>query len=155
MSKIDDLEKRLEYVENLMAIQDLHRRYIYLVNGHEWDKVINECFTEDATADIGRHGLHKGRAEITGLFKVKIAKVNEKWNGGHFVTQPLISINGDKATGCWMMYICSFDAEMALGPTTLWIQGKHDCKYVKQDGKWKISALKFLRPWPKPLVYEK
>lgn len=149
MSNIEMLEKRLQNMENLEAIKALHRRYMYLVNSHQWDEVI-ECFTPDATADIGMHGSHTGRAELTELFKVKIDKVNEKWNGGHFVTQPLISTEGNTAKGCWMLYICVFDAEMASGPTLRWIQGKHDCDYLKCGEEWKINFIKYTRPWPEP-----
>jgi hypothetical protein len=149
MPKIEEIEKRLNDMENLEAVKDLHRRYMYLVNSQKWDEVIG-CFTKDATADIGMHGSHKGVAELSELFKIKIAKVNEKWNGGHFVTQPIISVDGDKAKGYWILYICVFDAEVAAGPTLRWIQGRHDCEYIKQDGNWKISYIKYTRPWPQP-----
>ena len=149
MLKIEELEKRLENLESQETIRDLHRKYIYCVNSQNWDAVI-ECFTPDATADIGMHGSHQGKEELSLLFKSKIAKVNEKWNGGHFVTQPIISADGSKATGYWMLYICVFDAEMASGPTLRWIQGRHDCEYVKLNREWKIQYIKYTRPWPEP-----
>ena len=58
MTNIEDLERRLERLENLEAIRELHRKYIYFVNNQQWDDVIH-CFTPDATVDIARHGLHK------------------------------------------------------------------------------------------------
>jgi len=70
MSKIEEIEKRLGDMENLEAVKDLHRRYMYLVNSQKWDEVI-DCFTQDATADIGMHGSHKGVAELSDLFKIK------------------------------------------------------------------------------------
>jgi ketosteroid isomerase-like protein len=147
VSKRDELEKRIEKIENLEALKNLHRQYIYYVNSQQWDKVI-DCFTEDAIADIGMHGSHKGTAELTELFTIKIARVNEKWNGGHFVTQPIVSVEGDTAKGCWMLYICVFDAETVSGQTLKWIQGRHDCEYIKRQGQWKISYIKYTRPWP-------
>jgi hypothetical protein len=149
MMEMEKILKRIEAIEDLEAIKNLHRRYLFYVNGHQWDNVLG-CFTENATADIGMHGSHQGPEELEDLFKNKIAKVNEKWNGGHFVTQPIISANGATATGYWMMYICVFDAEMAAGPTLKWIQGRHDCEYVKQHGEWKIKFIKYTRPWPEP-----
>jgi len=97
MTKIEELEKRLENLESQDAIRDLHRKYIYYVNSQKWDEVI-DCFTQDATADIGMHGSHQGKEELSVLFKSKIAKVNEKWNGSHFVLQTIISTDGSKAT---------------------------------------------------------
>ena len=128
MSELHNILKRIENIENLEALKDLHRRYMYYVNSHQWDDVL-DCFTDDAVADIGMHGYHQGKDELSELFKVKIAKVNEKWNGGHFVTQPIISVDGNNATGFWMLYICV---------------------YVKIDGRWKIKDIKYTRPWPDP-----
>ena len=149
MSELAEIVKRIENIENVEAIKNLHRRYMHYVNSHEWDEVLG-CFTKDAIADIGMHGAHKGAEELEALFRIKIAKVNEKWNAGHFVTQPIISASGITATGFWMMYICVFDAEMAAGPTLKWVQGRHDCEYLKQDGEWKIKYIKYTRPWPEP-----
>ncbi|SHO43888.1 nuclear transport factor 2 family protein [Desulfopila aestuarii] len=149
MSHTTELEKRIQRIEDLEAIKNLHRTYIYHVNAQEWDDVL-DCITEDGTVDLALHGSHTGSAELAELFKVKVAKVNEKWNGGHFVTQPVITVDGDKASGFWMLYIIVFDAETVVGPTLRWIQGRHDCEYVKQDGRWKIKYVKFSRPWPEP-----
>lgn len=149
MEEMAEIVKRIEDIETLEAIKNLHRLYMYYVNSHEWDNVL-KCFTEDATADIGMHGMHRGADELEDLFKNKINKVNEKWNGGHFVTQPIISTNGTSATAFWMLYICVFDAEMTAGPVLKWIQGRHDCEYVKQGEEWKIKYIKYTSPWPKP-----
>lgn len=147
---LKDLEKRMKAFEDLEEIKKLHRQYAYFLNAHQWDEMI-DCFTEDAMADIGIHGPHKGRKEITELFKIKIAKKNEKWRSTHFVTQPIISVEGDKATGYWAVYIFGFIENTPSGPMYQWYQGRHDCEYVKVDGKWKFSYIKYTSPWPKQL----
>lgn len=147
MARLNDLEKRIKAFEDLEEIKKLHRHYVFLLNAHQWDEMIS-LFTEDGIADIGHHGLHKGKKELSELFKVKIAKRNEKWNGGHFVTQPIISVDGDKASGYWVLYIFVFNGDTPNGPSYTWIQGRHDCEYVKVDGKWKFNYIKFTRPWP-------
>jgi ketosteroid isomerase-like protein len=147
---LEDLEKRMRAFEDIEEIKKLHRQYAYWLNAHQWDEMI-DCFTEDALADIGQHGPHKGRKEITELFKVKIAKVNENWNSGHFVTEPIISVEGDRATGSWILYIFVFHGNKPNEPAYTWFQGRHDCEYVKINGKWKYKYIKFTAPWPEQI----
>jgi hypothetical protein len=144
---LEELEKKVKELDDIENIKKLHRQYIYLLNSHKWEEIVN-CFTDDGIADIGRHGLHKGREELSILFGIKIAKVNENWHGAHFVTQPIIFIEGDKATGYWMLYIFVFEGASSTGPIYRWLQGRHDCEYIKENGEWKIRALKYTRPWP-------
>ena len=69
--KTNDSEKRLQRLEDIQAIKDLHREYVYWVNECDWDKVIG-CFTEDCEVNIGRWGLRKGKASLPKLFKQDI-----------------------------------------------------------------------------------
>lgn len=131
-------------MEDIEAIRDLHYEYIFMLNNRQWDDII-DCFAEDATANIGNHGLRKGKAEITRLFKERISKINAgNDRDAHFVVQPVISVDGDRAKGHWLMYI--FINDPAVG--VRYVQGRHDCEYVKVDGKWKFQVVKYTRPWP-------
>ena len=135
-----ELEKRLKKIEDLEDIKKLHRQYVYWINSHQWDEMV-DCFTEDAVINIGKHGLRKGKDEIKKLFKVDVAKVNEKWDGCHFVTQPIVDIDGEKATGKWFLCICIFDVNSPTKSPLGWGHGRYDCEYVKVDGQWKFSSL--------------
>jgi hypothetical protein len=98
-------EKILRKLEDIQEKIDLHREYVYWVNSYEWDKVI-DCFTEDCSANIGRWGLRKGKASLYKLFKENIGHNNlGKDRDGHFAIQPFINVDGDKATGHWMLNI--------------------------------------------------
>jgi ketosteroid isomerase-like protein len=141
------MEKRLRRLEDIQEIKDLHREYIYWVNNCEWDKVI-DCFTDDASANIGKHGLRKGKGELNKLFKVDIQNNNQgKGRDGHFAIQPVLSVAGDKATGHWLMYVMVSDP--ATGHALRWSHGRHDAEYARVDGKWKISSIVWTNPWPK------
>jgi len=137
---LEELEKRVQVLEDIEEIKNLHREYVFGLASQQWDDML-DCFAEDAIADIFRWGLRKGKAEIEDLFK-------NTFNGrilpthGHFAAQPVISVEGDRAKGRWILYL--FFAE----PSVTWVQGRHDCEYIKVDGKWKFSYLKFTRPWP-------
>jgi len=137
---LEELEKRIRVLEDIEEIKQLHRKYTYALGSQQWDDML-DCFTEDATADIWRWGLRKGKAEIADLFK-NVFNGRIQPTHGHLVSQPVISVDGDRAKGYWLLYLHFAE------PSVSWIQGRHDCEYVRVDGKWKISSLKFTRPWP-------
>ena len=137
---LEDMEKRLGVLEDIEAIKSMHREYAFALAGQQWDDML-DCFADDAVADIWQWGLRTGRKEIEELFK-------EGFQGrilpthGHLVAEPVITVDGDKAGGHWILFLFFPEPDMR------WIQGRHDCRYVKVDGKWKFSYLKFTRPWP-------
>ena len=137
---LEDLEKRITVLEDIEEIKQLHRKYTYALGSQQWDDML-DCFTEDALVDIWTHGLRKGKKEIEELFKKRFATFIQPTHG-HSVFQPVISVEGDRATGYWLLYLHFAE------PSVSWIQGRHDCEYVRVNGKWKISWLKFTRPWP-------
>jgi ketosteroid isomerase-like protein len=143
---LKEMEKRLRTLEDTEAIKELHRQYVYWINSRDWDEILN-CFTDDAWVHIGGRPLHRGKKELEKLFKIDIAKQNEKTNGCHFVMQPIISVDGNRATGSWFMCIV-FAINLPTGPTLAWRQGRHDCEYIKLDGKWKFNSVKFTNTAP-------
>ena len=142
-----ELEKRIKILEDAKAIEDLQNQYIYWLINRQWDEVI-DCFTEDATANVYNHGLRKGKADITNMFKEEMSKVNwGKGRDGHFLVQPIVSVNNGQAEAQWLLFILVSDP--VTGKAQQWLCGRYENKYIKVDGKWKISALKWTYPWPR------
>jgi len=139
---LEGLEKKVKVIEDTEAIKQLHREYIYYLCNLEWGKML-DCFAEGATADIGEHGLCRGKEEISGLFRNVLANMITK-RDGHMVGQPVITVEGDRAKGYWILYL--FFQE----PSVRWMQGRQDCEYIRVNGKWKFSSVKFTNPWPAP-----
>lgn len=139
---LEELEKRVGVLEDIEAIKQLHIEYIYLLCDLQWD-VMLDFFAEDATLDLMDQGVRRGKKEISGVFHNILAKMIKRTDG-HFVGQPVISVEGDKAKGHWILYL--FFAE----PEVRWMQGRQDCQYVKIDGAWKFSSVRFTSPWPVP-----
>ncbi|TES83905.1 MAG: nuclear transport factor 2 family protein [Dehalococcoidia bacterium] len=137
---LEELEKRVKVLEDIEAIKKLHINYVYLLCNLQWDDMV-ECFAEDATMELLDQGVCKGKKEISGVFHNVLAKMIKR-NDGHFVGQPIISVEGDKAKGHWILYL--FFAE----PEVRWLQGRQDCEYVRVKGEWKFSSVKFTAPWP-------
>jgi hypothetical protein len=59
---------------------------------------------------------------------------------------PVITVDGDHAKGHWMLYI--FIADPATGVVSRFLQGRYDCEYTRENGKWKFSKLVWTNPWP-------
>ena len=136
---LEELEKRIRVLEDIEAIEKLHRKYVFCLSSREWDDLL-DCFAEDATADIWKHGLRRGKKEITELVYTVFDQLEK--TPGHLACQPVISVEGDRASGYWILYLFPHREQMT------WMQGRHDCEYVRINGEWKFSSVKFTRPWP-------
>jgi hypothetical protein len=146
-----EMEKKIREFEDIEEIKKLHVRYVYWLNDRKWDEILNS-FIDDAWVHIEKRPMTRGKEELTKLFKEKIAGNNAKTNGCHFVMQPIIDVDGDKATGTWFMCIV-FAVDSPTGPTLAWRQGRHDCEYVKVDGQWKYKSIKFTNTAPEQVKW--
>jgi hypothetical protein len=139
---LEELSKRLKALEDAEAIKTLHREYLFYISNLEIEKAL-ECFAKDIVTDIAQYGQRRGKAEVGKFFREVIRDNVFRSRDGHFTGQPVISVEGDRAKGHWMFY--RFVPEPS---PQRWVQGRYDCEYVKEDGRWKFSLLKMTRPWP-------
>ena len=152
-----DLEKRLSAMEDAEQIRELQTNYIYWLSNREWSKIV-DCFAENGSVQIESNPKRKGKKEIEEYFKRLTTDYDMFQEGGRILSQPVISVNGEKARGYWAMaqfryYFKTSSQEVSLfGPG---LQGRYDVKYVKENGKWKFADMKYDRPWPKNPTYGK
>jgi ketosteroid isomerase-like protein len=131
------IETRIQTLEDLEAIKQLQYRYKNAFMQARWDEVI-DCFSEDATLDIKPDGTNvgKGMAEVKRQFgNMAKAHVGSETD---FMYHPIISVNGNKAGGTWMVT----DTMHIKNQGEQYIYGIYTVEYVKVDGKWKISLLR-------------
>jgi ketosteroid isomerase-like protein len=136
---LEDLEKRIQAIEDAEEIKKLHQKYINLMDNLEYEDVL-DLFTEDASVEVRNLGIKKGRNELREIYIDVLAKKrgSERFDG-HMAVQPDITVSGDTAKGTWLIY-------MLFGkPDIQWVQGRNECEYKKLNGEWKISRLKFTR----------
>ena len=135
----EELEKRVQAIEDLESIKKLHQHYINLMDNLRYQEVL-DLFTEDATVEVRNSGVKRGRKEMSEIYIDILAK-HRGTNRfeGHMAIEPDITVNGDTAEGTWLIYM------LFSRPTIQWIQGVNECQYKKEGGKWKISKLKFTR----------
>ena len=147
---LEELEKDVKALEDIVEIENMHREYVTWLNSEQWDLII-DFFSKTAITEMGPYGVQKGKGEIAKLFGEVLAKGKQPM-GRQIVDQPVITVEGDSAKGYWVVYRF-FDVASTPAPATQvvkWEQGRHDCEYVREDGKWKFSYLKWTLLWPDP-----
>jgi ketosteroid isomerase-like protein len=136
---LDEIEKRLQAIEDGESIKKLHQHYINLMDNLQYAAVL-DLFTADATVEIRNSGIKRGRQEISELYIDGLAKRRGTTRlEGHMAVEPDITVDGENASGTWLIYM------LFSQPTVQWVQGKNECEYRKVNGTWKISRLKFTR----------
>jgi ketosteroid isomerase-like protein len=153
-NKIKMLEKilgeqqlQIRRFQDIQELQELHSNYAYLLLARDWEKIV-DLFTDDAVAILHGRGHFRGKAEIIDIFK-NIVQHNSKGKGrdSHVAVQPVIHVDGDKATAQWLMFVISTDP--ATNHETIIQHGRHEMEYVRIKGKWKIKYMLFTSPWPR------
>jgi ketosteroid isomerase-like protein len=131
---LKEMEKRLQALEDLEEIKKLDRKYISYLDNLEFEKVL-DLFTEDAVAEVRDSGPRRGKKEIAEIYLGVLAKRTTR-KDGHMVGQPDITVEGNKAKVVYILF---------SEPSIQWVQGRNDCEYVKENGQWKFSKVKFTR----------
>lgn len=136
---LENLEKRIQALEDAEEIKKLHQHYMNLMDNLEYEEVL-DLFTEDASVEVRNLGVKKGRDQLREIYINVLAKNrgSERFDG-HMAVQPDITVSGDTAKGTWLIYM------LFSKPTIQWVQGRNECEYKKINGEWKISKLKFTR----------
>jgi len=143
---LEELEKRVRAIEDIEEIKIMHRDYMSCLDNIQFEKAL-DYFTEDAEVEVRFSGVMKGKANFSKIYLGTLAQRKER-HDGHLVGQPVITVDGDTARGHWIVYM------FFSVPTIEWVQGRHDCEYVRVNGEWKFSKLKFARTLAsKPELY--
>mgnify|MGYP001445870207 FL=1 len=133
------LEERVQRLEDIESIKQLKVRYSHICDDdHNPDKIAS-LFVEDGIWESPDFGLAKGHAEIESLFQnfKKMFSFSQ-----HNMMNPLISVDGDFATGTW--YI--------MGPWDIrsenenkWFALRYDDDYVRVENGWKYKHLRVIQ----------
>lgn len=155
---LEELERRVKTLEDINEIQKLQVHYVNCLTTASWPEVF-ECFSEDGVVDFPQ-GIARGKEEIKTIFRDVVAAMHVGLEG-NFVVHPIVAVDGDRATGSWLLYIqfCrprdlpSDFTDLIGGETPDWMQGFYEMEYVRENGHWKISLLKWRRRLlsPRPL----
>lgn len=151
---LKELEERIRRLEDIQDIKNLQARFQFYLGMLDADKIV-ECFARKeagVSCEIGDRGVYLGIKQIRELFQ-SMQKVFKEKPGkmGHIMDMnSVIEVDkgGKTAVGLWYGF-----GPLSLPETTdpdkrdltaMWIFGKYDMKYIKEDGKWKFLNFRFV-----------
>lgn len=103
-----------------------------------------DLFCDDAVLDLGSIGKAEGREEIAALFE-RISQSIPPASRMHAVSNPIIEIEGDRATGEWVAQI--YRMPEPGGTPVLGILGYYRDVYRRTADGWRFSSLKLEPVW--------
>ena len=118
-------------VDDTHAIRRLKHEYCFAIdagNYEEWAALFTEngrFIRDDGSTYEGADELYEFANE---LFDAAFDRV------AHLVTNPVIDVDGDEATGQWYLFLLFQDSDDNVG----WRQAKYNDQYRKVDGAWRI-----------------
>ena len=130
----NDLEKTVQRLADIEDIKQLKARYASACDDDYNPDKLAPLFAEDAIWDGSLMGYAEGREGIRQFFGAASSLVPF---AVHQVSNPLIEIDGDTATGQWFLW-----QPMILGEQALWLSAVYEDKYVRHEGQWLIQHIK-------------
>jgi hypothetical protein len=129
------LAQRVALLEDERAVIRLQTAYGYYVDKAQWDEAA-DLFAADATLEIAGRGLYRGQERIRAYLKW-LPALMEGTLFNHMQLQPLITLEGDQASGRWraIMEVAIRDQVDLVGEAT------YENRYVREQGVWKIARL--------------
>ena len=130
------LEERIQALEDIESIKKLKGLYCtYCDDSYDADRIAG-LFVEDGIWDGGIRGKAEGREAIRDFFVRAPQRLSF---AVHMVMNPIIDVDGDRATGIWYLFqACTY----AEGERAVWGSARYDEEYVRADGSWMFKTLR-------------
>lgn len=143
MTTIESRLQRLADLEDLRRLKFTYARLVDKMPGEhtqEDEDALANVFTENAVADFGaRLGRIEGRAALRKLFTQSLP-ASRNWFM-HFVTNPLLDVHGDRATGQWMVLAYTQSRDTKIQSVVL---GRYQDEYVRTRAGWQVIRQTFV-----------
>lgn len=132
-----NLEQRIRRLEDIEALKLLKSQYAECCDEAYDPDRLALLFTQDAIWDGEVLGRYEGREAIRAFFAAA-SKVMPF--AIHHVTNPALEIDGDRAYGRWHLWQ---PCVHVAGETALWIAGRYQDEYRREDGVWRFAKVSF------------
>lgn len=145
MTKLEARLRALEDIEEIRTLRYWYGHHSNLVDGRGGDvDAFSALFCDDAEWAIG-FGTFRGRAAIKAGLQ---AAFKQEWLSVlHFMLNPLITVNGDRAHGTWSGL---FPFISKRNPRPVWGAVIYHDDYVRTDQGWKFQSIRIDRVFQSP-----
>lgn len=134
-----DLEARIQRLEDIESIKALKALYCLHCDDNYNVDGLASVFTEDALWDGGNtFGVANGRDAIRRHFEGASKRVSI---ARHQVMNPIIEVDGDEATGHWLLFQPCTNAGPD-GNEAVWLAATYADRYRRDGDGWLISETK-------------
>ncbi len=147
---MNDLEKRIQTLEDIESIKKLKMLYCYYSdaalsqNQGQYDELVS-LFTDDARIEFIGFGVWNGKDEVKKFFTETVFPL---WSyHSHMVMNPIIEVNVNRANGNWY---CLALSTTRNGNRAVWVHGKYEEEYVKVAGQWMWKSITFIPDFYSP-----
>ncbi len=136
------VEERIRILEDIESIKKLKASYCYWVDAgtagdaSQMDELVAHFTDDEPWADFGPFGVHKGKEAVAAFFKDVV--VSTLSYSAHMVCNPIIEVDGSKATGKWYVDV---PCTLRGAERPLWLQAQYEEEYVKEGGDWKWKSI--------------
>ena len=128
-----DQNKQLQWLVDIEEIKQLKARYAAACDNDYEPDTIAELFAHDAIWDGGMMGFAETQAGIREFFANASNLVGFAVHG---LSNPIIEISGDSATGQWYL---TQPMTMKGSNSAYWFIAKYDDKYIRTADGWKFQ----------------
>lgn len=136
----ETLEQRLDRLESIEAIKQLKARYCAGCDDDHNPDTLAKLFHDDGVWEATSNGRYEGIDAIRGFFADLRASGRIR-NSAHHAINPIIEVDGDRATGHWRL-IMLYTANLPDGGVQyLRIIGWYRETYRRVAGEWRFQTL--------------
>jgi len=134
------VEERIQVLEDIEDIRKLKARYCAGCDDDHNPETLAALWTEDGSWEATGMGKWEGRARVKEFMTIMRTSGRLR-NSAHNVFNPIINVDGDRATGHWRLLMLYTGNVPDGGVQFFRIIGWYKEEYVRQDGTWLFQSL--------------
>lgn len=140
LERLERLERRVRYLEDVLAIEKLQSKYAHYLFTQRYGRIVDECFardSEDVTLEFSDSGLYRGLESIRAVYRdFEAAKLRVPgFFILHMAVNPYIEVarDGQSARSHWLS-----PGAVGSDSSAGWVWGPYYIDYVLERGEWRI-----------------